>query len=96
MLLAVEGLGFIIGFLIGFFRKKLNTETSILKKKVLILGTLCLMVVFIFLGFITFIRLLNPGNLLMFRDYVLGFLLFILLGWAIGMFADWLVGKVSN
>ena len=96
MLLAAEGLGLFIGFLIGFFRKRLNTETSTQKKKVLILGALCLMVVFIFLGFITFIRLLYPGNLLMFKDYVLGFLSFILLGWAIGMFADWLVGKVSN
>lgn len=95
MLLAAEGLGFIIGFLIGFFRKRLNIAASTLKKKVLILGVLCLTAVFIFLGFIMFIRLLYPGNLLMLRDYVLGFLSLILPGWAIGMFADWLVGKVS-
>lgn len=89
----LEGWGFITGFAIGYYVKRVEAVIDPRLKKRIILGFVGAAALGLALGVLWF--LLSPssageGRLI---DCFLYFFTMILPGWAMGMLVEWLVGK---
>jgi len=94
MLLAYfEGVGIITGFAIGYFGKRVSAEINPRVRKRTILGSIGILVLAFVFGF-TWYYLSNPdGDWVVIKNCIMGFLGMATVGWALGLFAEWLVMK---
>ena len=95
-LLILEGLGFILGYLVGFYGREIDIKAHTERRKVHLLATASFLIVFLSSGIITYAHITKPEIQNNLKDYILGFVLLILPGIAIGMFSSWLVEKFSG
>jgi len=95
-LLILEGLGFILGYLVGFYGRRLDIKAYAERRKVYLLATASLLIIAVFFGIITYAQITKPEIQNTLKEYILGFVLLILPGIAIGMFVNWLVEKFSG
>lgn len=108
------GLGFLLGYLVGFYKKKIDINTNTLfhpplkariskqektvykKRKVYVLSVFAIFVLTTIIAFIVYIwlyRIISPS---VFRDSVFGFIVFIIPGFGVGLFVNWLFEKLTN
>ena len=94
MLLAYfEGVGVITGFAIGYFGKRVSAEINPRVRKWTILGFIAAVLLANALGFTWYALTIPQGDWVLLKNCVMGFLGMTTVGWALGMFAEWLVGK---
>lgn len=95
-LLILEGLGFILGYLFGFYGRKLNNKAHAERRKLHLLTATSFLIIALACGITTYAHFMKLKNQNILKDYVLGFVMFILPGMTIGTFVNWLVEKYSG
>ena len=107
------GLGFLLGYLIGFYKKKIDINTNFIhppakasiskqekavykKRGVYVLSVLAILVLTttsVFLVNVLVLKTISPS---VFRDFVIGFFIFIIPGFCVGLLVSWLFEKFTN
>ena len=94
MLLAYfEGVGIITGFAIGYFGRRVSAQINPRLRKRTILGSIGVLFLAFVFGFIWLFVSIPGGNWVVVKDCVMGFLGMATVGWALGLFAEWLARK---
>jgi len=93
LLLYFEGLGFLLGFSLSFFRRRIYRISSPKIQRVWIFAIMAGVVVGWVVGTIWHTVAAAGVGSEGVLDYGLGFLLLAIPGWAAAMAVDWLVGK---
>ena len=108
LLWIVMSLGFLAGFSMGFFNKKVDFYTPILptlskkekalhkRKKVQGIIVFGFLVLALAVVFIVLVWITETVNLSALKDYILGFLFAILPGLFVGMFVTWIIERFSS
>jgi uncharacterized membrane protein len=96
LLCFIEGVGLLIGFMIGFYRKRINIQSLSRRTKIILLVLLVFLVVAISGGTVAYIWIAKPVDLNEIKQLVVGLPMFIPAGWAVGIFANWVTEKLSG
>ena len=96
MLLIIEGLGFLLGYMVGFYAKEIDMNDYALRRRTYILAAISFAIVAIAGGLMTYAYVLEIDNKNTLKDHILGFLLLTLPGVGAGMFTSWLTEKFSG
>ena len=96
LLLFYESLGFLTGFLIGFYSRVLNSKSNRKRLLIKIFIAAGALGVIIILGTVWIFAVNPSGGWAALKDILLGFTLLILPGIGVGMLVDWLVRKITR
>lgn len=95
-LIILEGLGFILGYLVGFYGRRIDIKAHVERRKVYLLSATSILIIALSIGIIIYTQVMELDSQTTLKDYIQGFVLLILPGIAIGMFVTWLVEKFSG
>jgi hypothetical protein len=95
-LLILEGLGVLLGYLIGFYGRGMDIRANTQKRKVFSLATASILIIALSTGIISYAHVMELDSQITLKDYILGFVLLSLPGVAVGMFVNWLTEKISG
>jgi len=95
-LIILEGLGFLLGYLVGSYGRSIDLKARAERRKVYILATVSSLIIALSIGIITYAHIMELDHQNTLKDYILGFVLLSLPGVTAGMFVNWLVERFSG
>ena len=95
-MLYVEGVGFLIGFVFGFYRKRIRSAEFIRSRDLPKYLIAALVFVLFAVGFGFFLRSISDDPFILIHQVILYISIMFFPGWALGIFGNWVVGKINN
>jgi hypothetical protein len=96
ILIYFEGLGFLVGFILCYFFKRVASNVFPKTKRIWISGISIVVIFGWVIGLIFHFIIYPQGRYDVFLEYIMGFTFLGFPGWVVGLVLDWFIRKVSG